>query len=163
MARSRYGIHPAVGYTLFGLAVAAATATYMVSKQREQDLKKLPPKTEVKGPLRPPPPEPEDPEPGPLARELSDFIDSLGDKDVKALREAIPAEWWEYTVLATYAPDDDTFRFVFHPLTISIEMMSDEDFDRFARSLVWAIGPFDAMRLQEFFIKAGVLPEESTS
>jgi len=160
MSRSRYGIHPMWGYALTGVAAVAVTATVFLA--RENRLPAPEDRTPVEGPLRPPPPDPEDPEPGPLAKELSAFIDSLSDSEVRSLREAIPAEWWEYAVLATYAPTDDIFRFAFHPLTVSFSMLDEDDYSQLKRDLLWAIGPGDAMDLKGFLVKAGVLPGDAS-
>ncbi len=69
----------------------------------------------------------------------------------------LPAGWWDYLAAATYAPNDDLFRFTLSPLSIDYGLMSRAELDQFQFSLISSIGVFNSLEVREIFTDAGLL------
>lgn len=140
-----------VGFVGYGVARAAARP----STPRYPPAPGAPPVPA--SPLRPSPAPAGAPPPGPLASRLGDLMDTLSDRELEAVRNSLPANWWPYIGLATQAPDDASLASTLRPVGVEIGRWSQEQLQQLQKDLLASIGFRKALVLKGILEDAGVL------
>ncbi len=111
----------------------------------------------IVGPLRPTPPKPGAPPPGPAAQRLAEFLDDLSDRQVAMIRTVLPPGWWHYFAAAVHAPDDESFRFILHPMSIDYMRMSQAELEQLQTGFISSVGVYKSLAVREILQDAGLM------
>lgn len=147
-------------WTWVGIAAAVVVAGgvfFWATRARAGERAPWQPPAPGEVPLRPPPPDaPKSPgvpmgPPGPLATELTAWLDEQDDDELVAARAALPSHWWEMLVVAAQMPTDQQFVIALNPIMVDLAVMPAEQRSQLKSALVSAVGVLDALAFQKVF------------